>query len=600
MPLLKDQLQLNAVQQISKNSVPLFEQPEEIEQMIQSLSLCFEVDWLALSTCYFDTYNNELSITTYTLDKASDSPICKEVHKHLISNEQTSSCAYINAIIKACNEVSIDNNVLTQALMNNLQNQNHEHKDSDSQTPAVENYQSLPFHHQHQLVGLITYQADKSLAIEQNYPALFHSFISAFYCLYREKYQSIKLATYQTVLDLMPQRVFWKTKDSVYLGCNQAFAHDANLSSPKNIVGVTDFDIFPAQAELYRSDDANTMTTRQHLIGSEEPQTHQNGNTIWLRTSKRPIISKDDNVIGVVGTYDDISELKNIQQELSIAKEKLEERVELRTQELNNSNNELEVAIKELRSAQNHLVESEKMAALGNLVAGVAHEINTPVGVAVTGASHLTQASESLKEMLEKGVVSKTQFVKRVDELVMGGNIILRNLERASELVRNFKMIAVDQSTDDRREINFHQYLHDVINAMAPRTNKKNVKIFLSGDQHFYMQTFPGAIAQILTNLIDNALNHAFTTKESGQIVIEFNLKAEKLELNFSDNGAGIAKHQIDKIFEPFYTTNRADGGSGLGLSIIYNIVTQRLGGSIHCQSTVGEGTTFTLLMPIS
>jgi two-component system autoinducer 2 sensor kinase/phosphatase LuxQ len=396
----------------------------------------------------------------------------------------------------------------------------------------------------------------------------------------------------------MPQRVFWKNRDSVYLGCNKAFSDDASLTSTDKIIGLTDFNIFPEQAELYRSDDANTMTTLEHLISSEEPQTHQNGKTIWLRTSKRPIVDADNSVIGVVGTYDDITQLKDIQHELQLAKSTLENRVLERTKELSKSNRKLESAITELQTTQNHLIENEKMASLGALVAGIAHEINTPLGIAVTSASNLEHVAKSLNISVESGKITRTKFLSSCQELVDNSDLILRNLDRASELVRSFKMIAVDQSNDKKRTLNLYAYLSDVIKTMTPKTSKKNIRILLTGDKALKIYTYPGAVSQLATNLIDNAFIHAFSDIYNGEIKISFQQLGDSLEITCQDNGHGMDENTLNNIFEPFYTTNRKDGGTGLGLSVVYNLVTQTFLGSISCHSKPNELTRFTILIP--
>jgi PAS domain S-box-containing protein len=450
-----------------------------------------------------------------------------------------------------------------------------------------------------EIIGVISYESDTSNGLISQSSSLYQFIHYVFSVAYTHRQKSMQINTFQTVLNLMPQRVFWKNRESVYLGSNKAFANDAHLNSPRDIIGVTDFDIFPEQAQLYRSDDANTMTSREHLISSEEPQTHANGKTIWLRTSKRPIINEFNEVIGIVGTYDDISELKNTQAELSKARDELEEKIEERTKELSQTNKKLAVAFESLKSTQDQLVESEKMAALGNLVAGIAHEINTPIGIAVTGASHLEHSAVLIKKAVESGKINRTSFINQCNSLISSSDIILRNLERASELVRNFKMIAVDQSNDEKRTINFFKYLNDIISTLSPRVNEQNIKMFLSGDEDLMLLTSPGTIAQIATILIDNALTHAFKGIINGQIKISFKVQNEMLMLTVQDNGCGIEVGEIEKVFEPFYTIKRQDG-TGLGLSILYNLVTQSLNGKVTCFSAVDEYTQFIIALPMT
>lgn len=581
-----DELQLEAIQYLSDGAGRLFFDKSHYVKTITSVNNLIKSEFSIITTNFPDRYNDKNhfkssyvaqgKVQSYKIEYFQGKADSKQFLSHLI-NAKTEFTAEPKNLI---------NNVLPDGAQTLL----------ISQTECF----VVPFFYLGKFVGALTYFAEQRANIKSSFPAMYAVIESLFIHQYKTKLKNWKVNTYQTVLDLMPQRVFWKNRQSVYLGCNQAFANDANLEHTDNIIGVTDFDIFPSEAELYRSDDANTMATRQHLIGSEEPQTHHDSSTIWLRTSKRPIITEDDTVTGLVGTYDDISELKNVQEELKLAKNKLEERVIERTKELSQTNGMLESAVYDLKSTQHQLVESEKMAALGNLVAGIAHEINTPIGVAVTGASHLEEMAMQLKSYIESGEVVKSTFIKRINAFTSGTDIILRNLIRASDLVKNFKMIAVDQTKDDQREINLYQYLTDVVSAMAPKTAKKNLTVNVSGEKTFYLVTYPGAVAQIFTNLVDNTLIHAFSNMNDGNINIHFNVTDTTVNIAFEDNGKGILPKNVEKVFEPFYTTNRSGGGSGLGLSIIYNIVTQKLSGSIECLSDENKGTQFIISLPLN
>ena len=586
MKYSKEALQLETIQYLSDGAGRLFFDKSHFYQVLLTLNELVDSSFSIITTNYHDKNNDEKHFkSTYV-----DSDEVKNFS--VVFTESSDSHA---PFLKHLINQRIEFETVTSELLGSFIPSNLDERHNDQPRCYV-----LPFFYLGELVGSLTYLSSKSANIQLLFPALYSVLESIFIHQFKAKLKNLKINTYQTVLDLMPQRVFWKNRQSTYLGCNQAFANDANLSKTDNIIGVTDYDIFPSEAQLYRSDDDNTMRTRQHLIGSEEPQTHHDGSTIWLRTSKRPIITDDDKVVGLVGTYDDISELKSVQGELEIAKNKLEERVVERTQALSKANNMLENAVFNLKSTQNQLVESEKMAALGNLVAGIAHEINTPIGIAVTGASHLAEIAVQLQKYLQSGNITKSTFIKSLDNFTSGTDIILRNLARASDLVKNFKMIAVDQTKDDQREINLYQYLTDVISAMAPKTSKKNLSLSLDGEQTFYFITYPGAVAQIFTNLVDNALVHAFSEMEQGEINIRFKVKSTYVEIIFEDDGKGILSDNIDKIFEPFYTTTRGEGGSGLGLSIIYNIVTQKLNGSIECSSVKNQGTRFVLSLPLT
>ncbi len=582
----KSHEQLEFIRLLSLDSESDFTQTNSFVEAITILSSLLDSSFVIFTVVYNDIQNNKSQYKSHCYDARTKASI---KHPHLVNVAQNNQPYTINLLQKNSTELKQTKSEIMVSFLSKT-----DFSDSQHNMCFV-----VPFYDQDKLIGAISYQADLSNKVLEKGTPLYQFIHSVFYAVYKNTQKRTEINTLQTVLNLMPQRVFWKNKESRYLGSNKAFSNDANLSSPEQIVGVTDFDIFPEQAELYRSDDANTMATREHLIGSEEPQTHADGNTIWLRTSKRPIVNDLDEVIGVVGTYDDISELKNTQAALRKAKDELEQKVEERTQELSQTNKKLETAFDSLKSTQDQLVESEKMAALGNLVAGVAHEINTPIGIAVTGASNLEHTALAIQKSVASGKINKTTFMSQCNDLIGNSNIILRNLERASELVRNFQMIAVDQSNDEKRRINLFKYLNDIISTMSPRANQQNIKVFLSGDEDFTFLTFPGAIAQIVTNLIDNALTHAFKGISNGQIKISFRVRQRTLELIVQDNGCGIEHEIVEKVFEPFFTTQR-EKGSGLGLSVLYNLVSQTLNGQVTCNSTLNESTQFIVILPIT
>jgi len=252
-----------------------------------------------------------------------------------------------------------------------------------------------------------------------------------------------------------------------------------------------------------------------------------------------------------------------------------------------------------LEQAQKQLIESEKMASLGELVAGVAHEINTPVGIGVTAASHLVQETNNIQLKYINNEVSRDGFVDFLKNNLEAGELILSNLSRATELVQNFKQVAVDQSSEELREFNLHTYIKEVLATIHPRIRKTNHQIKIRGGESKIINSYPGAFYQIITNLIMNSLLHAFEDNSAGTIDIHIEQTEGKLILNYSDNGQGIAEENQLRVFTPFFTTRRGQGGTGLGLHIVYNLVTQKLKGSINCISSPGVGTTLTITLPI-
>jgi len=284
--------------------------------------------------------------------------------------------------------------------------------------------------------------------------------------------------------------------------------------------------------------------------------------------------------------------------QLSHLNKNLEHKVIKRTQELKESNGELEFAIKNLKNTQKKLVESEKMASLGGLVAGVAHEINTPVGVGLTGITHFLDITEEIKEQYESNDMSEENFEEYLKTVGQLGNSINKNLLRTVKLITNFKQIAVDQTNETKRVFFVKEYIAEVISSMKYTLDKTNLSINVNCDDNIEISSYPSALSQIISKLITNSIRHAFDEKEKGIITIDVQV-AQNLEIIYSDNGKGIEKENLSKIFEPFFTTNRKDGGTGLGLNIIYNIVTCTLKGTIECKSKGKNGVAFEINIPV-
>ncbi|MDA3812074.1 MAG: hybrid sensor histidine kinase/response regulator [Spirochaetaceae bacterium] len=291
-------------------------------------------------------------------------------------------------------------------------------------------------------------------------------------------------------------------------------------------------------------------------------------------------------------------------------KEGLEIEVEKRTRELFNLNkdlekrvaertSELESSIKVIKEAQAKLVQSEKMAALGGLVAGVAHEINTPVGVGITAASHMETATKDFEKLFEAEQMKKSDLQSFLSTTKEASRILLTNLTRAAQLIQGFKQVSVDQTAGGKRVINIKEYIDKILMSLHPKIKLTKHVIKIICQDKLMVNTFPGALSQILTNLIMNSLSHAYEEDYVGTITITIEKKNNFLEIEYKDDGKGIGKEFISHVFDPFFTTKRASGGTGLGLNIVYNLVTQKLNGQISCSSTVGEGTAFNFTIEI-
>lgn len=277
----------------------------------------------------------------------------------------------------------------------------------------------------------------------------------------------------------------------------------------------------------------------------------------------------------------------------------LEERVAERTRQLNLTNRDLEKTLKELRETQNQLIETERMANLGNLVAGVAHEINTPIGVSITSVTFLGGQIEKMKEWFSSDQLKRSVMQKYLDTCQESTEIIMRNLYSAAELIRSFKQIAVDRSMGEHRRINVLEYIEGVVLSLKPELRNHAVTIDVEPTS-IEFDCNPGEFSQVLGNLLNNAVKHGFQGVEHGEIGILCRVEGQQLILTITDNGAGIPEDHLKSIYEPFFTTKRGAGGTGLGLNIVYNIVKQKFDGSINCDSSLGNGTRFTIRLPMN
>lgn len=295
---------------------------------------------------------------------------------------------------------------------------------------------------------------------------------------------------------------------------------------------------------------------------------------------------------------DDITDKKRSEHALKQLNESLENRVEERTNELTQANARLHESMDALQEAQAELVQNQKMASLGNLVAGISHEINTPIGISVTSATCIDAEAAHLLAKLNNGTMTKSDLEQFLHHFHEGSEILMRNLRRASDLISSFKQIAVDQTYDSYREINLHDYIDEVIMSMRPRLKKTSIEVNNLLNKEITLYTNPGALYQVVSNLIDNTLVHGFEEESSGSITLT-DIQAEKtIKLIYEDSGKGIDDEIKGHIFDPFFTTRRGTGGSGLGLNIVYNLVTSTLKGKIEVINIKGHGARFDICLP--
>ena len=277
----------------------------------------------------------------------------------------------------------------------------------------------------------------------------------------------------------------------------------------------------------------------------------------------------------------------------------LESKVRQRTQELETVNHNLEAALNNVNSAQTELARVERMAALGSMVAGVAHELNTPLGNCLLVASTLEDETKQLMKMVEEGQIRRSDLSRYASTALDSTKLLMRGLQQSAHLVGDFKQVAVDQSSAQRRRFGLLVVLQELSALLHSSLKKTPYTLELDIPDNIQLDSYPGLLGQVFTNLVNNAVAHGLDGMSEGHMCCSATLSGDYVLIHFKDNGKGIPPEIINRIFEPFFTTKFGQGGSGLGLSITFNIVTNVLGGTIHPSSTVGQGTCFEIKLPL-
>ncbi len=339
---------------------------------------------------------------------------------------------------------------------------------------------------------------------------------------------------------------------------------------------VAGFDTFVAQARRDGSETRNWTYLRR------------DGSRLTVSLMVTSVHAKDAQLIGYLGIARDISEQRRAEQALVALNAELEQRVAKRGAEL--------------RLAQEELMRSERMAALGALVAGVAHELNTPLGNCMTTASTLDERSRELRRQFEDGSLRRSTLTAWLDEVQQASSLLLRSIHSANELVQHFKQVSVDRSSEQRRSFALAQLLADELSVLRPRWRSTPWQLQLQTiDPALVLDSYPGALGQVISNLVLNALAHAFEGRSEGRLTISAAADPAQpgwLTLSFEDDGIGMSEAVRRRAFDPFFTTKMGRGGSGLGLHIVYNIVTGLLGGSLSLESQAGKGSRFVCRLP--
>ncbi len=265
-------------------------------------------------------------------------------------------------------------------------------------------------------------------------------------------------------------------------------------------------------------------------------------------------------------------------------------------QELAGRTAEAEEALARLQAAQETLVQAEKLASLGALVGGVAHEINTPVGIALSCASHLADATTRLAGLYRSDDVAVDDFETYLATAADTAGLILANCERAAELIRSFKQVAVDRTSSERRRFDLATTIGETLASLGPRLRQAGHRIVVDCPPGIAVDSYPGALSQVLTNLVLNSVIHGYDEGAAGTLAIAVDQpQPGTIRLVYRDDGKGIPDEHKGRVFDPFFTTRRGSGGSGLGLHIVYNLVTGPLQGAVAVTGEAGGGAVFTL-----
>jgi signal transduction histidine kinase len=291
---------------------------------------------------------------------------------------------------------------------------------------------------------------------------------------------------------------------------------------------------------------------------------------------------------------------KKDEQEIRLLNQNLEEKVNHRTIALKEANQELLNTLERMHQYQNQIVENEKMASLGQMVAGVAHEVNTPIGLGVTGSTLLKDKLSEIKSAFDNKTLTSKQLSRFINEGIENLELVYRSLNRAAELISSFKQVAVNQDTESNLMLNVNDLINEVLLTMKTDIALTQHHVIVECPKDLNIQSKAGPLHQILQNLIENSLIHAFEEMASGEILIKVAIDEGQCQINYTDNGKGVPGNIRNRIFDPFVTTKRGEGGSGLGMHLVYNLVTQALKGRITLNNTGSTGVNFIITFPVN
>ena len=385
----------------------------------------------------------------------------------------------------------------------------------------------------------------------------------------------------QQIYDTAPIGVACLSPDCRYLQINQHLTEICGISVADHI-GRSVRDCVPALADAVEQIVRSIMETGEPVTGIEVAgqRPDQTVERSWI-TYWHPLRDLDGDIVAINVAAEEITARKRHEQEIRSAKEAAE------------------TALRNLRETQHSLIEAEKLAALGRLVAGVAHEINNPVGVSLTVASSLEWKRKVFAEKIAAGDLKQSSLSEFIEDTREACSQLVASLNRAAELIQAFKQVAADRSQSDQRIFDSGDLTRQVLMSLRAGSRKRNLKLNVECQSNVTMNSYPGPYGQVLTNLFLNSAMHAFPDDKEGTVDIKVRAFGEdEVEILFSDDGCGMSYGVKRQAFNPFFTTRRAEGCTGLGLHVVHNIVTNRLGGRISLQSEPGEGTKIQLIVP--
>jgi PAS domain S-box-containing protein len=407
-----------------------------------------------------------------------------------------------------------------------------------------------------------------------------------------------ELVLVQALMNAAPFPMFFKDVALRYQRINDAFVAFLGKSR-EAVIGQTASAVAPpAQAGVYRGRDEDLLAAGGRQI-YETVVVGPDQTPRDVVFHKAVVRLPGGSIEGIVGAMLDVSELRRNERELRELNEHLEQRVAARTSDLAQSNLRLQRAVDSLALAQDELVRSEKLASLGSMVAGVAHELNTPIGNALTVSTALQHKRDTLAAAFQQGALRKSSLDEFLAHGESGFDMLVRNLERAARLITNFKEVAVDQTSDRRRSFRLVDVVEECVHTFTAGAGARAPRFQVDVAESIAFEAYPGALGQIFLNLFENARVHAFADDAPGTIRVDAQaLPDGNVRISVGDSGKGIAADALARIFDPFFTTRLGQGGSGLGLAIVYRLVTKKLGGRIRISSEPEQGAIFIIELP--